>query len=851
MNDASNPGGHATGPDAGIGAGPRGPNEPEPVAARLVWRSGHAGSSTVAWQDWLDCDRHIDPYLVWGDLTAFAGMGGLDAVKCDMPLLVELTAIDLLLRDTSGQSGAMVSPPLALLRVTDAYKRAPAPAQVRAAARFITASTQLSSLHTLLSSSDTIVRFQLAAARLSDVERFEPRSYTEPMDTGQRFPRTVVAVIDDGCAFAHPQFQTYDAQAKAMRSRVQYLWDQDKAPRNKPWTSTPALGLFSYGSELAPATLAMPGADVPEATYYGGLDYAPLPLQPYALGTQANGFETYGALRPKPHGSAVLGIAAGRTPRALGGDQTRHLYTSPATQDSAIAWPLVFVQLPTRTTLDTSGGSLGAQVLDAVRYVIAQAENIAYEKDGSVLMAQPEIASAKAGPEFAAQLETLLKDFGILAKPNSAPGSAWRNRNLGVNVNNQIVVNISYGAMAGPHDGSSMVEEALAELVNLREGLHIVTAAGNAHRSQAHAALDLALGQPGVFTWCVGADNPLESYLEVWLPSHSMPSPRSGVAHEVPGNAHWGFHLRVLTPDGLSMAIHLGQARVLVDSQSAQQRPIAGVVFARKVAQGKNGTMVLIAVAPTRAEPERRTGDRPLGLHGNWQVEVCHVAGPSDASSDTRHRIHAWAERNDLVYGNVRRQQSTVFAAEQPPEPTEFTPRSAQQQRQPTRGDWTPSPEPYQLAYTLGSLAGGKAGSAGRKVLVAGAYRRGDGEPTPYSSGGPSTEPARTSRGATTRRESPDVDAPSDESVSVRGTRSAGMLAGGVTRLSGTSAAAPQVTRWLANLIYLVSHGLKSELPSFYCQTVDIEPAVQPPSSRPTPTPAGDDLYRKGKRRLK
>ena len=48
-----------------------------------------------------------------------------------------------------------------------------------------------------------------------------------------------------------------------------------------------------------------------------------------------------------------------------------------------------------------------------------------------------------------------------------------------------LAVNISYGTFAGPHDGSSLLESALDELLAMgRKNFAIVLAAGNARRER-------------------------------------------------------------------------------------------------------------------------------------------------------------------------------------------------------------------------------------------------------------------------------------------------------------------------------------------------------------------------------
>lgn len=75
-------------------------------------------------------------------------------------------------------------------------------------------------------------------------------------------------------------------------------------------------------------------------------------------------------------------------------------------------------------------------------------------------------------------------------------------------------------------------------------------------------------------------------------------------------------------------------------------------------------------------------------------------------------------------------------------------------------------------------------------VHVAGGYILANGRKSPYSSAGPA-------RGGL--RVGPDVLLPCDESYALGGIRAGGNRSGAVFRLSGTSAAAPQLARWISN----------------------------------------------------
>ena len=66
--------------------------------------------------------------------------------------------------------------------------------------------------------------------------------------------------------------------------------------------------------------------------------------------------------------------------------------------------------------------------------------------------------------------------------------------------------------------------------------------------------------------------------------------------------------------------------------------------------------------------------------------------------------------------------------------------------------------------------------------------------PVRYTSAGPTSGSARS-------RPAPDLTAPSEDSIACHGILSAGTRSGSVVAMNGTSVAAPQFARWLADQI--------------------------------------------------
>jgi hypothetical protein len=835
------------------------------VVTRWQRIEGPRGPITeVDWSDWLDNDKQLDPYLVWADHTDLAGMGGWGANLRQSnndrwPLLIEFTEERTILpAATAGgvcsvDAAAGCDPTLGLIEIGGAYKSQGLPNDsLLARSRYVTGRVQPCALRQLLQCG-RIRRFQLGLARVPETNAV-PRDFEARPSAGVA-DLVVIGIIDDGCAYAHPAFRDSEGD-----TRVRYLWDQDPQSRNTAvgWKLPAGLG---YGAELDPQALKVAVEQIgsPWAPYeYTG--YVPVRLD---LGIHGTQLATPGRLALPPrsmrrdtHGSGVMHLAAGRPPpgsaSALGGQE---LDRGTVRSDAAGACPIVFVQLPSRAVLDTSGGSLGVHVLDALRYLELRASSLGERKDKTSLVVD-------------------------------------------------LVANVSYGAIAGPHDGTSILELAFESFVRERENTWIVVAAGNSHRARTHAQLLLTRGgDAGHFVWRVGADNPLESYLEVWLPSAWH---HNGQA--LPEGALRDFVLQVRAPGTVEpRTVRMGELWLLPAEGTAPDRtPRAGIVFARRVAQGDHGTMVLLAVGPTRRGLSGAPAARQPAPHGDWVVQV-HWAGASepnvaDTCLDQGALVHAWAERNDLLYGLVRPQQSSVVADQPVPEPTEYTPDSMRPLRADTLScepPWALRPDP-----ALGSTANVERPPDGPhwrpwnfvklphdarnlvpsrgQVVVVGGYRLADSEMTAYSSGGPVRGSAGEATNAASLRDAarrssplphhgPAIDAPADVGTALRGVRVAGMHAGQGARLSGTSAAAPQVTRLIANLrseLIGTTPPVTAALQAKQDDRLDQRARElgwfdQPPrpslapqvgdssAARPTPSPTMDDLFRRGRHRVR
>mgnify|MGYP000934483033 CR=1 FL=1 len=848
----------------------------------MRWVQSHRGRLTrIEWSSWLSGTKPLDPYLIWADLTNGASFFRSDTSPVDKwPLIVELSKPNLRAPDpgASGECADLVRAAAEVpwvfgcLEVSPAYlleKNESGTKRYYVDGTYITTRAQPEMIEMLLHS-EHIQRFQLGLPRLATpVPEPRVRARTVRQAGGGLLARVVVGVIDDGCAFAHPALADADGG-----TRVRYLWDQDR--RRTAGLGWDRLDDFGYGAELGPltmrnATLAATPDDELEPykqSQYGhwrldadthasrpfDADERPLPPasqlsashgaavthlaagQPGPLRLQAQGDDLAMRMPVVRWGPSELPGVAAKVKRLAELPHDQRRVADLAAVDAAAQWDLVFVQLPSQTVADTSGGSLAVQVLDGVRYIQQRARRLPYQG---------------AMPEEDA-------DY----------------------VDNAVVVNISFGALGGGHDGTSILEMALRERTQAQppSSTFVTVAAGNGHRNGSHADFELSPDTPSatlIFT--VGPDNPHESYLEIWLPDVDVHLGEKGetlaarllVSVTTPSGAHLPVAKR-----GQSWQLQAEDDSAHSDAAGKRRVPEAALIWSRRVSQGLRGTMLLLAVGRTR----RGVGgpDAVSGEHGDWELEL-NVPGPWVGETAPQ-RVHAWCERNDLVYGQRRGQQARVSFDPPPSEPSESHPEAirflAEGHR--TSPNQRP-PHGFRTSSSLSSLAGVPpvpASEAFRpdpqadgRYIVVGGYRLHDGEMSAISSGGPGRHYSQADywnalQGqrlvAADLRLGPDVDAPSDLGTAVAGLRVHAWWPSSQQRISGTSAAAALATRVVANLAYwrLMSRDLV-DVPR---TTVDAAEALMSlparestgdPHRRPTLTPRADDAFRRGRRRIR
>jgi hypothetical protein len=360
--------------------------------------------------------------------------------------------------------------------------------------------------------------------------------------------------------------------------------------------------------------------------------------------------------------------------------------------------PIVAVQLPAAAIADTSCASTTVYMLDAIRFVLASAD-AAVPPSGRICPA---------------------------------------------------VINLSIGNIAGPHDGSSIFEQALDEMMALRDDCHLVLAAGNSYLSRCHAWIAVEAGAVAELDWQIQPGDGTPSYLEIWVGDAE-----GGVADVS------AVQLSVTPPAGQPVSVGLGQGAVLhIDGE-----PVAMIGWQAQVANGRRA-MALIAVAPTACE----AGWPQPAPCGAWHVAL-HNRGSVELE------CRAYVQRDDAPLGRpTLGRQSWI----EDPDYHRFDRRGGVQLRD-SRAAFV------RRSGTLNGLA------SGALVHVAGGAMTDANRPAPPARYSSVPLPDEREGGGGLR---PLVV--TEDSAVLHGVLAAGSASGSRVALSGTSMAAPQLARLIA-----------------------------------------------------
>lgn len=497
--------------------------------------------------------------------------------------------------------------------------------------------------------------------------------------------KVLLGIIDDGCPFANWRFRN------GQGTRILALWDQNDRPPVQvsgqhrfgriPFGFGAGLEFWRTDSLSGGATVLGLNSWIARHTHSGALDEEGCYVEGgFCHRVAAPGIPP-GLTRMAglaSHGSHVMDLAAGRVP--LSSRITRPHGAPPswrAGSDRSGEADIVFVQIPEAGVRDATGNWLQQSVLPGIQYILSCAD------------------------------------------PQQT---------------DEVVIAISYGPTTGPHDGSSLIEQGMAQLCNQYDGqggrlkLTIVLPAGNTWLTQNHVSfVSVNPSDTTAWHWQVPPDNPVECFAEIWVPTAGSVA----VTLEPPPGAVTALGSVTPLPGGRAWQLHIPPTR-----------PTAGV--------------------PQPA------------AHGLWTIKVTSVSAGAE--------VHAYLARTDPNFGARTGAKASRFV-----DPRWEREQAAAAAHRYEAGMFKLGPSLVSRAGTLNGMATVQH----PRILVAGGWVLGSGGKATYSSEGPARTPVR--------RQGPDWSLPTDETRIATGVPGAGNRGGAVFKLVGTSSAAPQLARHVAN----------------------------------------------------
>ena len=185
-----------------------------------------------------------------------------------------------------------------------------------------------------------------------------------------------------------------------------------------------------------------------------------------------------------------------------------------------------------------------------------------------------------------------------------------------------LVVNISYGVLADPKDGSGLIEAEIARMVAARNAEGVPTAvvlpASNGFRDSCHAQVALAPGASRDVTLRLQRDDQSVSFVEIWLNvldrlSLSIAPPQGGrfdrlitsadAVYDWQGNLGAGLTLPMariyMRPYAPQSGVGPGRTRVTIAFLPSQNHEVPHqVVPAGALTMARNGATVWVWCAP-------------------------------------------------------------------------------------------------------------------------------------------------------------------------------------------------------------------------------------------------------------
>ena len=451
-------------------------------------------------------------------------------------------------------------------------------------------------------------------------------------------------------------------------------------------------------------------------------------------------------LRSATHGTHVLDLAAG---------QSRNSQSDEPDQKAGMgSRPIIAVQLPPVTVADTSGISFSEQyVMSGLLYILSRAKRFQIKTEGT--------QETKPAP---------------------------------------VVINFSFGTIAGPHDGTHQLERLFDEAVYFQESkdqiLRMVVPAGNSHQSRCHAEFAVGHQESTELRWRLQPDDQTPNWLHVWLPPGSL------------SDKDCPFEITITSPSGESIGQHAlptsKSIKIFEGTDANTSTAIGLVTYTLALGAGdKKRGHLCIALSPTSSLEAK--SNCSLAPHGVWRISL----SLRSELPATGQPIEAWIERDDSVMGHRASGRQSYFDHDD-------YERFDVQGRPITEYDGSSIVKREGLINAI---------ATGRNTITVGAARGDNNRPSSYSAGGPLHH---TNMGTPTidradRRRGVDLLAIADDSAIHGGIIAAGTYSGSSAVLNGTSVAAPQVARMVADDLALGRTKSLSELRSRCLATIEDE----------------------------
>jgi hypothetical protein len=530
-----------------------------------------------------------------------------------------------------------------------------------------------------------VVRMELSSARVAPkVLDHTPMGGTKKCQAIKKpkvcDSKTVAVIIDDGFAFLNNQFKKTNGSTK-----IAYFWDQNhlrtKVPDFVQVNSSQHPALLSNINRLPIQISGFPNLYQQTSPEWS-------PVYRFGYGRQLDRATIEGLYQRLTTNKDEVGLYRDLDYKSADPLFTHGTHVADLACKDLDDIDVIMVQLPPTTVQDTSGGGTALHVADAIVYALDR-----------------------------------------------------------VDVNASVVINLSFGTTAGPHDGSSLIERIM-DMISVKQQASrdfvIVLPAGNAFNGKGHAQLSLALNETKTLYWNVKADDPTESFCELWFLK----------------SAWHNLAITMESPSGKSIQVSADNATITTINNVANQ--ITGAIFACEGAVAENQkSQVLIALAPTKGN------GGIFAESGVWKIVI-----ENKSSSDTV-VVDAWIQRDETPMNTPYFARQSYFLSSRP---------DLEDDEDDSIND------PVKRMGTGNSIAHGK------ETLVVGGYVVSNGRLSHYSAASISSSSLW-----------PSMLAPADEGPSNPGIEASGTRSGTRYRMNGTSVAVPRVSN------YLLSKFLKSK----------------------------------------